>query len=105
MFDMSISIPRLKAKFPTPTGVGVCTGDQEAARRAYVLTLKGRGDRVCVIETEPESRSDKPEPVEELEEIQLDDNLEHKTRLSTIMSSELKFELATFLWANKDVFT
>ena len=69
MFDMSISMPRLKAKFSTPMGVGVCAGDQEAARRAYVLALKGRGDRVCVIETEPESRPNKPEPVEELEEI------------------------------------
>ena len=27
MFDMSISMPQLKAKFPTPTGVGVCSGN------------------------------------------------------------------------------
>ena len=73
---MSISIPRLKAKFPTPTGVSVYARDQEAARRAFVLALKGRGDRVCVIETEPQSHSDKPKPVEELEEIQLDENPE-----------------------------
>ena len=79
MFDMSISMPRLKEKFPTPTRVGVCAGDQETARRAYMLALKGRGDRVCVVETELESHADKPEPVEELEDIQFDENPEHKT--------------------------
>ena len=31
MFDMSISMPRLKVKFPTPTGAGVCATGQEAA--------------------------------------------------------------------------
>ena len=71
MFDMSISMPRLKAKFPTPTGVGVCVGDQETTMRAYMLALKGRGDWVCVVETELESRVDKPEPVEELEDYNL----------------------------------
>ena len=97
MFDMSISMLRLKAKFPTPTGVRVCTGDQEAARRAYVLALKGRGDRVCVIEMELESCADKLELVEELEEIQLDDNPEHKTHVGITMSLELKSELVAFL--------
>ena len=97
MFDMSISMPRLKAKFPTPTGVGVCAGNQEAARRAYLLALKGRGDKVCVIEMEPEPRPNKPEPVEELEEIQLDDNPDHRTRIGTTMNSELRTELVTFL--------
>ena len=90
-------MPRLEAKFPTPTGVSVCVGDQETAKRAYMLTLKGRGDRVCVIKTEPGSRSAKTEPIEELKEIQLDDNPEHKTRVG-------KSELITFLGANKDVF-
>ena len=56
-----------------------------------------------MIESEPESHSAKPEPVEELEEIQLDHNPEHKTRFETTMSLELKFELVTFLRANKDV--
>ena len=52
MFDMSISMLRLKAKFPTLIGVEVCAGDQETARRAYMMALKGRGDQVCVVETE-----------------------------------------------------
>ena len=95
---------RLKAKSLTPIRVRVCAGDQEAVRRAYMLTLKGRGDWVCVIETKPESHLDKLEPIEELEEIQLDDNPEHKTRVGTTMSPELRSELVSFLWANKDVF-
>ena len=45
MFNMSISIPRLKAKFPTPTGVGVCSGNQKITREAYIWALKG--DRIC----------------------------------------------------------
>ena len=104
MFDMSISMPRLKAKFPTPTGVSVCVGDQETARKAYALALKERGDRVCIIETEIESWADKPEPVEELEDIQLDDNPEHKTRIGTTLDPKLRSELITFLRENKDVF-
>ena len=101
---MSISMPKLKANSLTPTRVGVCAGNQEAARRAYVLDLKGREDRVCVIETKPKSRSDKPEPMEEFEEIQLDENPEHKTRVWTTMSPELNFELITVLQANNDIF-
>ena len=31
MFDISIFMPRLKAKFPTPTGIGVCAGNQKVA--------------------------------------------------------------------------
>ena len=69
-----------------------------------MLALKGRGDRVCVVETELESRVDKLEPVEELEDIQLDDNPEHKTRVGTTMDPELRSELVTFLRENKDVF-
>ena len=78
MFDMSISMPRLKAKFPTPTRVRVCLGNQKIAREAYIRALKG--DRICVIESEPKNRPDsKLEPMEELEEIQLDDNPNHRT--------------------------
>ena len=69
-----------------------------------MLALKERGDRVCVVETELESRGNKPEPFEELEDIQLDDNPEHKTQVGTTMSPELRSELVTFLRGNKDVF-
>ena len=60
---------------------------------------------MCVIESELDSHAAKPEPIEKLEEIQLDDNPEHKTCVKTIMSPELKSELVTFLRANKDVFS
>ena len=103
MFDMSISMPWLKAKFPTPTGVGVCSGNQKIAREAYIRALKG--DRICVIESEAKSRSESaPEPIEELKEMQLDDNPDHKTRISTSMLPELKAGLIEFLQANSDVF-
>mgnify|MGYP004636689889 CR=1 FL=1 len=62
-----------------------------------MLALKGRGDRICVVEIELEFRVDKLEPVEELEDIQLDDNPEHKTQVGTTMSPELRSELVTFL--------
>ena len=44
---MTISIPHLKIKFPTPNGVAVCVRDQKAARDAYLEVL--RGDRVCMV--------------------------------------------------------
>lgn len=62
---------------------------------------------MCVIEFEPETWPDvkpKPKPMEELEEIQIDDNLKHKTWVGTLMTLELKSELITFLRASKDVF-
>ena len=40
---------------------------------------------MCIIESELESHAAKPEPVEELEEIQLDDNPKHKTYVGTTM--------------------
>ena len=101
---MSISMPRLKAKFPTLTGVTMYVDDQEVVRRAYVLTLKGIRVQVCAIESEHESHAAKLEPIEELKKIKLDDDPEHKTRVRTTMSPELKSELVTFLRANKDVF-
>ena len=55
-----------------------------------MLTLKGRGDWVYVIESKHDSRATKREPVEELKEIQLDDNLEYMTRVGTTISLELK---------------
>ena len=43
-------MPHLKIKFPTPSGVAVCAGDQKVARDAYLEAL--RGDRVCVVDSE-----------------------------------------------------
>ena len=81
----------------------MCLGNQKVAREAYIRALKG--DRICVIVTEAERRSESaPEPVEELEEIQLDDNPDHKTRVGTSMSPELKAGLIEFLQANSDIF-
>ena len=40
----------MKIKFPTPSGVAVCAGDQKAARDAYLEAL--RGDRVCLVDSE-----------------------------------------------------
>ena len=69
-----------------------------------MLALKGRGDRIYVVEIELKSRANKPEPIEKLEDVQLDNNPEHKTRVGTTMSPELRSELVTFLRGNKDVF-
>ena len=40
-FEMTISMPHLKIKFPTPNGVAVCVGDQKATRDAYLEALEG----------------------------------------------------------------
>ena len=53
VFEMTISMPHLKIKFPTPNGAAVCAGDQKAARVAYLEVL--RGDRVCVVNSEMDS--------------------------------------------------
>ena len=65
-----------------------------------MLALKGRGDWVCIVETKIESQADKPEPVEDLEDIKLNDNQEYKTRIGTTLDPEL----VTFLRENKDIF-
>ena len=49
VFEMTISMPHLKIKFPTSTGVGVCAGDQQLARDSYLEALKG--DRVCLVDS------------------------------------------------------
>ena len=43
-------------------------------------------------------------PVESYEEVALDDNLKHTTRVGTSLSPELKAKLIKFLRINKDVF-
>ena len=53
VFEMTILMPHLKIKFPTPNGIAVCAGDQKAARDAYLVAL--RGDRVCVVDFEMDS--------------------------------------------------
>ena len=66
----------------------MCVGDQKAAWESYLQALKEH--RVCIIESEPETWLDaRTELMEELEEIQLDDDLDHKTEVGTSVSPKL----------------
>ena len=102
-FEMTISMPHLKIKFPTPNGTAVCARDQKAARDAYLEEL--RGDRVCLVDTEMDSRQAQDAGLEEpTEEVMLDENPEHTTRVGSSLAQELKTQLVDFLRANRDVF-
>ena len=88
-FEMTISMPHLKIKFPTPSGVLVCAGDQKVARDAYLEAL--RGDRVCVVDSEINPRPGQDSgPEEPTEKIMLDDNPEHTTRIGSSLTPELR---------------
>ena len=84
--------------------MGECRGDQKTAKELYLKALKGR--KVYVVDVEPEDKPDESwEPIEETKEVQLDDNPERTTQIGTSLSWELRDQLITFLWTNKDVFT
>ena len=100
---MTISMPHLKIKFPTPNGVAICAGDKKAAWDAYLKAL--RGNRVCVVDSEMDSRPGQDSsPEEPTEEVILDDNPEHTTRVGSSMALELTTQLVEFLRANRDIF-
>ena len=104
VFEMTISMPHLKIKFPTPNDVAICANDQKAARDTYLEAL--RGDRVCVVDSKMDSRlGQESRPEAPTEEVILDGNPEHMTRVGSSLAPELKNQLVDFLKANRDVFT
>ncbi|GKV17243.1 hypothetical protein SLEP1_g27774 [Rubroshorea leprosula] len=121
-----VSPPHLCMKFPTPMGVATLRGNQEAARHCYMTSVtRSRRNKEIVPSLElphseapntqqvmgvelPDNRpEDDPRatPVEEVEEVQLDDNdPSKKTQIGTKLTPIEKEELVGFLKANKDVF-
>ncbi|GKV32747.1 hypothetical protein SLEP1_g41332 [Rubroshorea leprosula] len=120
-----ISQPHLCMKFPTPQGVGVLKGNQEMARACYQDTFKkvelaaapasveGRkptqpGQQtmsISDIEHRPESVEQKAEPIEPVEIVPLNLDVQERTvKIGTKLTEEEQAELLKFLRNNQDVF-
>ena len=89
-------------KFPTEYGIEELRGDQVAAHECYIaiLEMDGHQQTICIGEQRTTAK-----PVEELEEIILDESrLERTTKMGTLASSMIRQDLAGFLRMNQDVF-
>ena len=89
-------------KFPTNYGVGELRGNQVAARECYIamLEIEDQQQTMCIGEQQALT-----EPMEELEEVNLDSSRpEQTTRIGTLASWSVRQVLTTFLRDNQDVF-
>ena len=92
----------LMIKFPTEYGIGELRGDQVAARECYIamLEMEDHQQTMCIGE-----QWTMAEPVEELEEISLDESRPKRTtRMGTLASPLICQDLAAFVRMNQDVF-
>ena len=92
----------LMIKFLREYGIGELRGDQVAARECYIamLEMEDHQQIMCVGEQRITA-----EPVEELEEIILDESRPGRTtRMGTLASPMIRQNLAGFLRMNQDVF-
>ena len=89
-------------KFPTDYRIRELQGDQVAAHKCYLamLEIEDHQQTMCI-----EEQRTIMKPVEELEEIILDE-LKHEqtTRMGTLASQPIHQALASFLKMNQDVF-
>ena len=89
-------------KFPTEYGVGEVKGDQVAVCKCYIamLEMDDHQQTMCI-----EEQRTTAEPVEELEEVTLDDSRpERTTKVGTLASQPVRQALTMFLKENQDVF-
>ena len=93
-------------KFPTMHGVGMVRGDQRVARECYTASMKQKAvDNVSVDELDMRDEVlTRPEPLEELESVSLDDDPEHLAYIGSKLAKDLKSLLTQFLRQNRDVF-
>ena len=93
-------------KFPTVHGVGTVRGDQRVARECYTTSMQQKAvDNVNVDELDMRDKVlTRPEPLEELEPVSLDDDPEHLTYISSKLAKDLKSLLTQFLRQNRDIF-
>ena len=93
----------LLVKSPSEYGIGEAHGDQMAASECYIAMLE-MDDHLQALSTE--ERQVVVEPMEDLEEICLDDNIPGRiTRVDTQVNPLVCQELALFLKNNQDIFT
>ena len=89
-------------KFPTDYGVEELRGNQVTARECYIamLEMDDHQQTMCIKEQRAIV-----EPVEELEEVTLDESKPKRTtRMGTLSSRTVRQALMTFLKENQDVF-
>ena len=93
-------------KFPTIHMVGMVRRDQRVSRECYTASMKQRPvDNVNVDELDMRNEVlTRPEPLEELEPVQLDDDPEHLTYIGTKLTGDLKTLLTQFLRQNREFF-
>ena len=92
----------LMIKFPTEYGIGELRRDRVAAHECYIamLEMEDHQQTMCIGEQQTTA-----EPVEELEEISLDESRpERTTRMGTLASPLIRQDLVAFLRMNQDVF-
>ena len=89
-------------KFPIEYGIGELRGDQVAARECYIamLEMEDHQQTMCIGE-----QRTIVEPIEELEEVTLDESRpERTTRMGMLASQPIRQALPAFLKMNQDVF-
>ena len=93
-------------KFPTTNGVGIVRGDQRVARECYSASMKQKAvDGIYVDELDMQDEvNTRPEPLEDLEPIHVDDHPEHLAYVGSKLVEDLRNLLIHFLKHNKDVF-
>ena len=92
----------LMIKFPIEYGVGEVRGDQVVVRECYIamLEMNDHQQTMCI-----EEQRTIAEPVEELEEVTLNNSRpEWMTRMGTLASQPVRQALTTFLRENHDIF-
>ena len=117
-YNMLLSRPSLNAikaipsayhmmiKFPTTNGVGMVRGDQRVARECYSASVKQKAiDNIYLDELDMRNEENtRSEPLEELEPVPLDENLEHLAYIGSKLGDDLRSLLTQFMRQNKDVF-
>ena len=86
-------------KFPTANGVGMVRGDQRVARECYSASMKQKAvGSIYMDELDMrDAVSIRPTPLEELEPIQLDDQLEHLVYVGSKLAKDFRDLLIHFL--------
>ena len=93
-------------KFPTVSEVGMVRGDQRVARECYSASMKQKTvDNIYLDELDMRDKVlTRPEPLEKLEPVPLDDDPEHLAYIGSKLAEDLTSPLTHFLRQNKDVF-
>ena len=102
LFRSVTSTYHLMIKFLTEYGIGELRGDQVAARECYIamLEMEDHQQTMCIGEQRTMVK-----PVEELEEVILDESRPGRTtRMGTLASPTIRQDPAGFLRMNQDVF-